>query len=73
MTILIDNETQINKCKENQYNEYNADFINHVIDHEAYLDLVQDTFEASWYNVQEHLGEFERKPKTRLALLQAQA
>ena len=73
MTILIDNETQINKCKENQYNEYNADFINHVIDHEAYLDLIQNTFEASWYNVQEHLGEFERKPKTRLALLQAQA
>ena len=71
MTIFIDNETQINKCKANQYNEFGADFIEHVIDHEAYLDLVQDTFESSWYNVQESHGEFERKPKTRLALLEA--
>lgn len=71
MTIFIDNETQINKCKANQYNEFGADFIEHVIDHEAYLDLLQDTFESSWYNVQESHGEFERKPKTRLALLEA--
>lgn len=70
MTVFIDNETQINKCKPNQYNEFGADFIEHVIDHEAYLDLVQDTFESSWYNVQEEFGEFDKKPMTRLKKLE---
>lgn len=58
-TLLIDNDTQKRKCAQNNYDDFGADFFENVIDHEQYIDLVQTTFEKSWYNKQE--AEFTPK------------
>lgn len=37
-----------------KYGPYDADFIDDVLDIEAYLDYSEEAFENSWYNKQPH-------------------
>lgn len=51
---LVENMSLRHAMVSGKYGPYDADFIDDVLDIEAYLDYSEDAFENSWYNKQPH-------------------